>query len=155
MVKYLKLYRLYINKMAQKSLPTLNKVNTSMIWYSTYYYKYYKWLSSQYIYLLYFLNKLFVFLDFFFLSRLWQNDEAVYLFKSKRVKFQRKHKRMRFYYPVTSYLVQLKHKLIIFNLYYKTTLEKFQDLKNQNLLEKKFNYQNFNVKNVTLVFYKV
>lgn len=123
--------------MAQKSLPILNKVNTSMIWYSTYYFKYYKWLSSQNLYLLYFLNKIFVYLDFFFSNLLWIKPYTKHLYAStKKPSFRRKI-RARFFKPVTAYLVTLDSVTIIFNLYYKTTLEKFQamDAKKNDELE--------------------
>ena len=119
-------------KVAQKSLPVLNKVNTSMIWYSTYYFKHYTWLSSQYIYLLYFLNKLFVYLDFFFASLLWTRPYNTYLTKRSRARVHIAFKKIRFYKPVTAYLVELKRKAIIFNVYYKTTLEKLRSFSKTN-----------------------
>lgn len=114
--------------MAQKSLPILNKIGTSMVWYTTYYYKHYKWLSSQNLYLLYFFNKLFVYLDFFFLNLMWLKPYTTKLyycsFRSSSTKFTK----IRFFKPVTSYLINIKERYTIFNLYYKTTLEAFQRL---------------------------
>ena len=114
--------------MAQKSLPILNKVNTSMIWYSTYYFKHYKWLSSQNLYLLYFFNKLFVYLDLFHLSLLWVKPYSIYFYQDEKRPLFTNFERIRFFKPVTSYLVNANNKCIFFNLYYKTTLETFQAL---------------------------
>lgn len=112
--------------MAQKSLPILNKVNTSMTWYTTYYFKHYKWLASQNLYLLYFFNKLFVYLDFLFCKFFWVEfyDTQLYGYKpkGKLPKFLKE----RFFKPVTSYLVNIHTKVIFFNLYYKPNFEHFQ-----------------------------
>lgn len=114
--------------MAQKSLPELNKVGTSMVWYTTFFYKYYKWLSSQNLYLLYFFNKLFVYIDFIFSKLYWLEFYGVNLYivnKPKVKSFLRKH---RFYRPLTSYLVNVGVQFSMINIYYKTTLETFQEL---------------------------
>lgn len=112
--------------MAQKSLPILNKVNTSMIWYTTFYFKYYKWLSSQTLYFLYFLNKLFVYLDFFFSKLLWIKPYNTYLYDQPRRRDFTKRIRIRYFKPVTAYLATFDNVSIVFNLFYKTTLERFQ-----------------------------
>lgn len=114
--------------MAQKSLPILNKVNTSMIWYSTYYCKHYKWMSSQNLYLLYFFNKLFVYLDFFFFHLLWIKPYTTYFYQTPVKPSFATYEKFRFFKPITSYLVTLNTKSIFFNLYYKTSLETFQAL---------------------------
>lgn len=114
--------------MAQKSLPILNKVNTSMIWYSTYYFKHYKWLSSQNLYLLYFFNKLFVYLDFFFFNLLWIKPYTTYFYQTPVKRSFSTYEKFRFFKPITSYLVTINTTSIFFNLYYKTSLETFQAL---------------------------
>lgn len=114
--------------MAQKSLPILNKVNTSMIWYTTYYCKHYKWLSAQNLYLLYFFNKLFVYLDFLFFNLLWVDFYNPHLYSFRRKARLPKFYKQRFFKPVTSYFVTLTNKSIFFNIYYKTSLEKFQSM---------------------------
>jgi hypothetical protein len=111
---------------AQKSLPILNKVNTSMVWYTTFYMKHYKWLSSQNLYLMYFFNKLFVYLDFLFYELLWVIPYRECLYYSKSTKTFTKLSKVRFFKPLTCYMVSLGSMLIIFNLYYKTSLEAFQ-----------------------------
>ena len=113
--------------MAQKSLPILNKVNTSMIWYSTFYFKNYKWLSSQYLYFLYFLNKIFIFLDFFIGEFMWVKFYKKYLYSNAVYSSKLVYKKVRFFKPVTSYVINLNSKLLVFNLYYKTTLQQFQE----------------------------
>lgn len=114
--------------MAQKSLPVLNKVNTSMIWYSTYYSKYYKWLSSQTIFFLYFFNKLTVFTDLFFFKLMWVFFEKTSLsYGTKIIKFRELNEK-RYFKPVTSYLISLKSKNIIINVFYKTSLQRFQQI---------------------------
>jgi len=113
---------------AQKSLPILNKVNTSMIWYSTYYCKHYKWMSSQNLYLLYFFNKLFVYLDFFFFHLLWVRPYTSHLYYTPINPSFALYEKFRFFKPITSYLVTLNTRSIFFNLYYKTSLETFQAL---------------------------
>lgn len=112
--------------MAQKSLPILNKVNTSMVWYTTFYSKHYKWLSSQNLYLMYFFNKLFVYLDFLFYELLWVVPYSNYLYYSKLPKSFSKWSKIRFFKPLTAYIVNVSNVFIVFNLYYKTTLEAFQ-----------------------------
>lgn len=114
--------------MAQKSLPILNKVGTSMVWYTTFYFKHYKWLSSQNLYLLYFFNKLFVYLDFLFVDLLWLKHYKTYLYYTPRTSVFVSYKQIRFFKPVTSYLVNANDTYLIFNIYYKTTLEAFQKL---------------------------
>lgn len=99
-----------------------------MIWYSSYYYKHYKWLSSQYIYLLYFLNKLFVYLDFIYSKIFWFSASSIYFYSNEQKRINIKFKKTRFFYPATSYLVNLKNNLILFNFYYKTTLSQFKSL---------------------------
>lgn len=112
--------------MAQKSLPILNKVNTSMVWYTTFYFNHYKWLSSQNLYLLYFFNKLFVYLDFLFLELVWVKPYKTNLYHTKTKTKPQQISKIRFFKPLTSYLVNVKEVYVIFNLYYKTTLEAFQ-----------------------------
>lgn len=127
MEKFLKWCLHYIKfRMAQKSLPILNKVNTSMIWYSTYYCKYYKWLSSQNLYLSYFFNKLFIYLDFFFINLLWIKPYTTYMYNTPWKLSKMRYSKFRYLRPVTSYLVTLGTKTIFFNIYYKTSLEHFQ-----------------------------
>lgn len=121
--------------MAQKSLPILNKVNTSMVWYTTYYCKYYKWLSSQNLYLLYFFNKLFVYLDFLFFNLMWLDFYNVWLYTSSHKTPHYRYAKQRFFKPVTSYLVTLNTKSIYFNIFYKTTLEKFQSRDNKVVIQ--------------------
>lgn len=112
--------------MAQKSLPILNKVGTSMIWFTTFYYKHYKWLSSQTLYLLFFFNKLFVYLDYFFAKPLF--TEKFHLIYKVNLKKKRKVKQslIKFFKPVTAYLIRTGNTYTIINLFYKNTLETFQ-----------------------------
>jgi len=126
--------------LAQKSLPILNKVNTSMVWYTTYYHKHYKWLSSQNLYLLYFFNKLFIYLDFFFINLLWLKPYQQHLYYVPAKNFLPTFTKIRFYKPVTSYLINVSEVYIIFNIYYKTTLEAFQN----SSKKKKKQYQHTN-----------
>ena len=114
--------------MAQKSLPILNKVNTSMVWYTTYYYKYYKWLSSQNLYLLYFFNKLFVYLDFLFIELMWLTFYQTWLYTGSHKTPRIRSLKQKFLKPVTSYLVMMETQSIFINIYYKTSLERFQNL---------------------------
>lgn len=114
--------------MAQKSLPILNKVNTSMIWYSTYYYRYYKWMSSQNLYLLYFFNKLFIYLDFFFFKLMWVKPYLTNLYSEPTVPVFSKFVKIKFFKPVTAYLVNFNTKNLIINMYYKSSLARFQEI---------------------------
>lgn len=125
--------------MAQKSLPILNKVNTSMVWYSTYYCKYYKWLSSQNLYLSYFFNKLFVYLDFFFTNFLWIKPQTTYMYYTPWKKSKMRYSKFKYFKPVTSYLVTLGTRTIFFNIYYKTSLENFQSFDKVTTIQR-FNY---------------
>ncbi len=112
--------------MAQKSFPTLNKVNTSMIWYSTFYNKHQKWLSSQYLYFLYFFNKLTVYLDLYFFNLFWVDFEKTTLSYGFRKYTLLTKNETRFFKPVTSYLINLRTNNLILNIYYKTNLQNFK-----------------------------
>lgn len=139
--------------MAQKSLPIVNKVNTSMIWYSTYYFKYYKWMSSQYLYLLYFFNKLFIYLDLFFFNCLWFKPHTTYMYVSVKKPSFLKLKKIKFFKPVTSYLVNLGTRCIIFNLYYKTTLAQLQSLTEKTEETTHFAWEEGNMQNLEKIFF--
>lgn len=129
--------------MAQKSLPILNKVGVSMVWYTTFFYKYYKWLSSQYIYLIYFFNKLFVYIDFVFSKLQWLFFYSTHLYMVKKIRVKSYLRRHRFYKPLTSYLINLGNNFSLINIYYKTSLEAFQELSKSRKEESKSksNYQ--------------
>jgi hypothetical protein len=114
--------------MAQKSLPILNKVGTSMVWYTTFFYKYHKWLSAQYLYMLYFFNKLFVYIDFLFSKLQWVKFYLTELYLVKKFKVRSYLRRHRFYKPLTSYLINIGLNFSLINIYYKTSLETFQEL---------------------------
>lgn len=140
--------------MAQKSLPNLNKVNTSMIWYSTFYNKHYKWLSSQSIYFLYFFNKLTVYLDLFFYNLFWIPFEKTHWsYGIKKMSYFKAHE-TRFFKPVTSYLISTNRANLIFNLYYKTSLQRFQaisfDLK---VNPTAFGMESSGIKKITKLFF--
>ena len=140
--------------MAQKSLPNLNKVNTSMIWYSTFYTKHYQWLSSQSLYFLYFFNKLTVYLDMFFINLFWIHFEKTSLFYGfKKITIFSKRE-TRFFKPVTSYLVNTSKTNLIFNIFYKTNLQRFKkdvSVEDHDLLRYKFHDRNIN--NLNKIFY--
>ena len=140
--------------MSQKSLPALNKINVSMIWYTTYYYKYYKWLSSQYLYLLYFLNKLFVYLDFLFYRITWVHFVNKIYYICDKPKPLTEFGKKRFFYPVTSYFVSLPKINIFFNLFYKTSLDKFQSLNKKNTTELLPYWQERDISTIKFMFYK-
>jgi hypothetical protein len=124
--------------LAQKSLPNLNKINISMIWYSTFYNKHQKWLSSQYLYFLYFFNKLTVYLDLYFFNLFWVEFEKTTLcYGFKKYTLFVKNE-TRFFKPVTAYLINLRTNNLIINIYYKTSLERFKS----SLLN--YNKDNFN-----------
>ncbi len=124
--------------MAQKSLPILNKVGVSMLWYTTFYYKYYKWMSSQYLYLIYFFNKLFIYIDFIFSKLQWLTFFSTNLYINSRKRVKSKLKNHRFNRPLTSYLINVGNKFSLINIYYATTLETLQEFNKSNI--KKFNY---------------
>lgn len=140
--------------MAQKSLPILNKVGVSMLWYTTFYYKYYKWMSSQYLYLIYFFNKLFIYIDFIFSKLQWLTFFSTNLYISSRKRVKSKLKNHRFNRPLTSYLVNIGNKFSLINIYYATTLETLQEFNKSNI--KKFNYSlNYKLldKKISNIFY--
>lgn len=123
--------------MAQKSLPNVNKVGTSMIWYSTFYTNYYKWFSAQSLYFLYFFNKLTVYLDVFYLKLFWVSFESTSWHYGYKISSVFSKNELRFYKPVTSYLVGTKKANLLLNLYYKTNLERFQSMSSE-----KFKFSN-------------
>lgn len=111
-----------------------------MVWYTTFFYKYYKWLSSQSIYLLYFLNKLLVYTEFIFSDLLWVYFYSTQLYKEKLPKKTPFFKKIKFFKPVTSYIVNCGYSLVIINLFYNTSLENFQELNRRIEKKKKNNF---------------
>lgn len=140
--------------MAQKSLPILNKVGTSMVWYTTFFFKYYKWLSSQNTYLLYFFNKLYVYIDFIFSKLLWLTFYTTNLYYYKKSKVRNYLRRHRFYKPLTTYLINIGVKFLLVSIHYRTSLETFQELnKSRKTIEPKSNQP---LKNkLSMSFYRV
>lgn len=104
--------------MAQKSLPILNKVNVSMVWYSTIYSKYYKWISANVLYLSFTYLKILIKFNLFNLDLLWSNTINKEL---KATPITNK-----FFSPFTLYIVDYSNFIIIYNLYYKVDLTRFQ-----------------------------
>lgn len=140
--------------MSHKSLPSLNKLNTSMIWYTTFYYKNYCWLSSQYLYFLYFFNKLLNYLDFFFTNLFWVTFQSSDLaMKTRSYKILPLHY-TRFSKPITSYMVNVHKHLVVYNLFYHTTLENLQALSNPQVVpESPYNNLYMNSQIVEKLFY--
>lgn len=108
-----------------------------MVWYTTMYYKHYKWLSSQNIYLLFFFNKLFIYIDFIFSKLLWLSFYSVDLYTSEHPSVKSFFSKTRFYKPVTSYLVNTGANFSLINIYYRSTLETFQQFNEVTSLWKK------------------
>jgi hypothetical protein len=71
---------------------------------------------------------LFVYLDFFFLNLLWLSPYSNNLYTTKREPVFTHFTKVRFFKPVTSYLINLGSTYSIFNIYYKTSLEAFQQI---------------------------
>ncbi len=122
--------------MAQKSLPILNKVGVSMLWYTTFFYKYYKWLAPQSLYLLYFFNKLYVYLDFIFSKFQWIPFYSETLYRRSKELVYVNLTKHRFHKPLTSYLINTGTNFSLINLYYSTTLETFQNISKSQTLQK-------------------
>jgi hypothetical protein len=114
--------------MSVKSLSCLNKINDSMIWYSTIYYKYYRWLSSQYLYFLYFFNKLLNYLDLFFFNFFWVIFKLDDFIVKPKISKTLNLNQVRFSKPVSAYLVNINHTLVVYNMFYHTTLANLQAL---------------------------
>ena len=112
--------------MAQKSLPIINKVNSSMTWFTTFFSKYYKWLSSTQLYLLYIFNYYILMLNYINKNSLWINFESLYLYKSFKNNEKKKLIQLKFFKYITSYIIEEKNLLIICNLYYKGSLNRFK-----------------------------
>lgn len=63
---------------------------------------------------------------------MWNIPLKNYFYTYMQKPLTTRYRKIRFFYPVTAYLVRLTHCNIFFNIFYKTSLEKFQDLnKNQ------------------------
>jgi len=58
----------------------------------------------------------------------WFSMSSVYFYGNENRKIKIKFKKIRFFYPTTSYLVNLKNNLVLFNFFYKTTLSQFRNL---------------------------
>lgn len=103
--------------MAQKSLPVLNKVNVSMVWYVTLYNKYYKWLSMNALFCVFMYIRILSFFDIFCSKLLWIDKPSSY---------SRLYTAGRFFYPVTVYIIDLGDFMLLYNFFYKADLERFQ-----------------------------
>ena len=117
--------------MAQKSLPVLNKVNVSMIWYSTIYNKYYKWISANILYLSFTYLKILTKFNLFNLELLWSNTVKK---KLKTVPIVNK-----FFSPFTLYIVDYSNFIVIYNLYYKVDLTRFKYISDLVLIKNQKN----------------
>ena len=116
-----------------------------MLWYTTFFYKYYKWLSSQYIYLVYFFNKLFIFIDIIFSKLQWLSFYSTNLYLVQKNKVKSLITRHRYHKPLTSYLINIGSNFSLINIYYSTTLETFQELNKSQIAD---NGRSFYLKNV-------
>ena len=96
-------------------------------------------MSSQSIYLLYFLNKLIVYTEFIFSDLLWVYFYCTQLYKENLPKKKPFFKKNKFFKPVTSYVVNSGYSLLVVNLFYKTSLENFQELSKRTEKIKKNN----------------
>ena len=147
-VKFLKLFHYYINYiyiyyfMAQKSLPVLNKINVSMTWYVTVYNKYYKWLSLNLLFCTFMFIKILTTFDLLNLKLIWQDG----------VLTKYSHERMfnKFFYPVTLYIVDMGSFSLIYNFFYKTSLERFQFITEYTKNKNKSYGKNLNLKKNTV-----
>ncbi len=104
--------------MAQKSLPVLNKINVSMTWYVTIYSKYYKWLSLNLLFCTFMFIKILTTFDLFNLKLIWQDDTLT--------KYSHERLFNKFFYPVTLYIIDMGSFLLMYNFFYRTSLERFQ-----------------------------
>jgi hypothetical protein len=75
---------------------------------------------------MYFLNKLLVYLRFFFKVLLWLPFEKTYIVDNKKLGKPIIKNKGRYFKPVTAYVVNIKNVLVIYNVYYLTSLAKFQ-----------------------------
>lgn len=114
--------------MAQKSLPVLNKINVSMVWYITLYNKYYKWLSLNLLFCTFMFIKILTFFDIFNLKILWKDPS--------KYKYSRIRSFDKFFYPVTLYIIDIGGFIVVYNFFYRANLERFQSIteyvKNRN-----------------------
>lgn len=69
---------------------------------------------------------MFIFLNLFYLNFLWFKPYTEYLCEHNHLPSFSRFKKLRFFKPVTAYFFELNSKAVILNLYYATTLEKFQ-----------------------------
>lgn len=122
--------------MAQKKLPIINKINSSMVWFTTFFSKYYKWLSSNQLYLIYIFNYYLLLLNFILKNTLWIKFETKYLYKVNKIKNKkRKYIKTKFFKYITSYIIEETSILIICNLYYKGSLDRFKKSVSNNWLK--------------------
>jgi len=127
--------------MSQKSLPVLNKINTSMVWYTTFYNKYYKWLSMNIMFLVYIYIKILTRIDVFNLQLIWN---LVYSNPNHSILGDK------FFYPVSIFIVNTNNFILLYNFFYQSTLDKFQLISEQQVssryskinINKYLNYRN-------------
>lgn len=104
--------------MAQKSLPLLNKINVSLVWYITYFNKYFKWLSLQTFYFMIFFNKYCESLNFTLNRSMWQPFESNTLYSIGRLSQQRLVRSINTKSFNSTYILYLGPRLLVVNLYY-------------------------------------
>ena len=75
---------------------------------------------------MYFFNKMLVYLRFFFKHFLWVPFEKTYILDTYHIPHFLVKNKLRYFKPVTSYIVNIKNKLVVYNIYYLTSLAKFQ-----------------------------
>lgn len=141
--------------MAQKSHPIVNKVNTSMFWYSTLYCKYYKWLSAQFLYLFYFLNKMFIKLNVFSSTVCWSPLFNFYWYTAKHPSRKFNAKATLTNQPLTAYLINMGHLYQVLNLFFKTSLDFLKKRKLNKELNKSFKIQYYNIQPAVRLITKI
>ena len=107
--------------MAQKKFPVLHKIDTSMTWYSTIYNKNYKWLSSNYLFILNLIFKVkFLINNFNFFWNKKQNILNIN-FNRNNYKFLVTHKfENKNFINLNTYLIDFELFILVLNLYLQT-----------------------------------
>lgn len=132
--------------MAQKSLPTLNKVNISLFWYVTLFNKYYMWFSTQTYLLIYYFHKYTESYNLTIKNLSWVTDNFTVEYKIYPVTVEN-YLTEKFQFN-SSYLFSSNNNILILNLY-------FYEKNNWRLSDKNILKKNFNINPFYLIMSKI
>lgn len=132
--------------MAQKSLPALHRIDTSMTWYSTLLNKRYKWLSNNYWHICFFLFKVLNFIKL--------NSQSHWKYNHNNNKKKLKIEKKRFKNFVNLFLIDFDVYIILINISFMGNLRFFKNWKNNKIIKNNIYFNNTSISDKSLYFKK-